>query len=42
VTLLPDREQATSRAWLANHPSVVTAARDRLVAIPEPTSVLDR
>ena len=29
VTLLPDREQATSRAWLANHPSIVTVARDR-------------
>lgn len=29
VTLLPDREQATSQAWLANHPSIVTVARDR-------------
>jgi hypothetical protein len=29
VTLLPDREQATSQAWLANHPSIVTVDRDR-------------
>ncbi|ESW64086.1 hypothetical protein X773_33105 [Mesorhizobium sp. LSJC285A00] len=27
--MLPDREQATSQAWLANHPSIVTVARDR-------------
>ncbi|WP_354199381.1 ISL3 family transposase [Aquamicrobium terrae] len=29
VTLLPDREQGTSRAWLAGHPSVSIVARDR-------------
>lgn len=29
VTLLPDREQATSQTWLANHPSILSVARDR-------------
>ena len=29
VTLLPDREQATSQAWLSDHPSITTVARDR-------------
>lgn len=29
VTLLPDRETATSRAWLADHPSITVIARDR-------------
>jgi hypothetical protein len=28
VTLLPDREQATSQAWLSDHPSITTVARD--------------
>lgn len=29
VTLLPDREQATPQAWLSDHPSITTVARDR-------------
>jgi hypothetical protein len=29
VTLLPDREQATSQAWLSDHSSIMTVARDR-------------
>ncbi|MER9469835.1 transposase [Mesorhizobium sp. M0482] len=36
VTLLPDREQATSQAWLANHPSIVTVARARGMARRSP------
>ena len=50
VTLLPDREQATSQAWLANHPSIVTVARDRgggygeaiAKALPHADQVADR
>ena len=29
VTLLPDREQATAEAWLAEHPAITIIARDR-------------
>lgn len=29
LTLLPDREQATSQAWLSGHQSTTTVARDR-------------
>lgn len=29
VTLLPNQEQDTSRAWLAGHPSISIVARDR-------------
>jgi len=29
ATSLPDREQATSQAWLSDHPSITTVARDR-------------
>jgi transposase len=29
VTLLPDREQATAEAWLADHPDIAIVARDR-------------
>ena len=29
VTLLPDREPATARAWLAAHPTIAIVARDR-------------
>jgi transposase len=29
VTLLPDREVATSEAWLANHPEIKIFSRDR-------------
>jgi len=50
VTLLPDREQATSQAWLANHPSILTVARDRgggygeaiAKALPQADQVADR
>lgn len=49
VTLLPDREQATSQAWLANHPSIMTVARDRggygeaiAKALPHADQVADR
>lgn len=50
VTLLPDREQTTSQAWLANHPSIVTVARDRgggygeaiTKALPHADQVADR
>jgi transposase len=50
VTLLPDREIATSRAWLADHPSITVVARDRgggygeaiTKALPHATQVADR
>ena len=50
VTLLPDREQATSQAWLANHPSILTVARDGgggygeaiAKALPQADQVADR
>ncbi len=50
VTLLPDRDQPTSQAWLANHPSIVTVARDRgggygaaiAKALPHADQVADR
>ncbi|WP_246684636.1 ISL3 family transposase [Mesorhizobium sp. B2-7-1] len=50
VTLLPDREQATSQAWLAGHPSITTVARDRgggygeaiAKALPHADQVADR
>jgi transposase len=50
VTLLPDRETATSRAWLADHPSITIVARDRgggygeaiTKALPHATQVADR
>jgi transposase len=50
VTLLPDRDQSTSQAWLANHPSIVTVARDRgggygeaiAKALPHADQVADR
>ena len=48
--MLPDREQATSQAWLANHPSIVTVAHDRgggygeaiAKALPHADQVADR
>ena len=50
VTLLPDREQATSQAWLMGHPSITTVARDRgggygeaiAKALPHADQVADR
>jgi transposase len=50
VTLLPDREQGTSRAWLAGHPSISIVARDRgggygeaiAKALPHADQVADR
>ena len=50
MTLLPDRETATSRAWLADHPSITVVARDRgggydeaiTKALPHATQVADR
>lgn len=50
VTLLPDREQATSEAWLSDHPSIMTVARDRgdgcgeaiVKALPHADQVADR
>lgn len=50
VTLLPDREQDTSRIWLAQHPSVAIVARDRgggygeaiAKALPNAEQVADR
>lgn len=50
VTLLPDREQATSQAWLVGHPSITTVARDRgggygeavAKALPHADQVADR
>ncbi len=50
VTLLPDREQATSQTWLSDHPSIRTVARDRgggygeaiAKALPHADQVADR
>jgi len=50
VTLLPDREQATSQVWLSGHPSITTVARDRgggygeaiAKALPHADQVADR
>lgn len=50
VVLLPDREPATSEAWLRHQPAVHTVARDRgggygeavARALPEATQVADR
>lgn len=50
VTLLADREQDTSRAWLAGHPSISIVARDRgggygeaiAKALPHADQVADR
>jgi transposase len=50
VTLLPDRETATSRAWLADHQSITVVARDRgggygeaiTKALPHAIQVADR
>jgi transposase len=50
VTLLPDREPATSEAWLRHHPSVTIIARDRgggygeaaAKALPAAEQVADR
>ena len=50
ATLLPDREQETSRAWLSGHPSISIVARDRgggygeaiAKALPQADQVADR
>ena len=50
VTLLPDREIATVKAWLANHPEIGIVARDRgggygeatATALPNAIQVADR
>ena len=50
VTLLPDREPATSQAWLRHHPSINIIARDRgggyseaaAKALPAAEQVADR
>ena len=50
VALLPDREPATSEAWLRHHPSISIVARDRgggygeavRKALPQATQVADR
>ena len=50
VTLLPDREPATSEAWLRHHPSITVIARDRgggygeaaKKALPDALQVADR
>ncbi len=50
VTLLPDREQATAEAWLADHPDIAVVARDRgggygeaaAKALPRAIQVADR
>jgi len=50
VKLLPDREPATSQAWLQHHPSIEIVARDRgggygeavAKALPDATQVADR
>ena len=50
VTLLPDREIATVRAWLADHPQIAVVSRDRgggygeavTRALPEAVQVADR
>jgi transposase len=50
ASLLPDREQATAQAWLANHPEIGVIARDRgggygeaaAKALPDAVQVADR
>lgn len=50
VALLPDREIATVRAWLADHPQIAVVSRDRgggygeaaMQALPEAVQVADR
>jgi transposase len=50
VVLLPDREPATAQAWLRDHPSIVTIARDRgggygeaaAKALPHAIQIADR
>ena len=50
VRLLPDREQATAEAWLADHPDIAVVARDRgggygeaaAKALPDAIQVADR
>ena len=50
VTLLPDREIATVRAWLSNHPEIRVVSRDRgggygeaaAKALPDAVQVADR
>jgi transposase len=50
VTLLPDREPATARAWFAAHPTIAVVARDRgggygeaaARALPHAVQVADR
>mgnify|MGYP002137767833 CR=1 FL=1 len=50
IALLPDREPATARAWLAGQPQIAVVARDRgggyalaaSGALPEATQVADR
>jgi transposase len=50
VTLLPDREPATARAWFADHPEIAIVARDRgggygeaaAKALPNVIQVADR
>jgi transposase len=50
VTLLPDREVATVRAWLADHPEIRVVSRDRgggygeasAKALPDAIQVADR
>jgi transposase len=50
IALLPDREPATARAWLAGQPRIAVVARDRgggyalaaAGALPEATQVADR
>ena len=50
ASLLPDREQATAQAWLANHPEIAVVARDRgggygeaaAKALPDAVQVADR
>jgi transposase len=50
VTLLPDREPATVRAWLADHPGIKIVSRDRgggygeaaAKALPDAVQVADR
>ena len=50
IALLPDREPATARAWLADQPQIAVVARDRgggyalaaAAALPKATQVADR
>ena len=36
IALLPDREPATARAWLAGQPQIAVVARDRAAGMPLP------